>query len=325
MKKHLRKLSIFLAVLLGALACAGPASAAPTESTQVGTIKGRALLLSDVKPGADLTEAVFFPTADLSGRDMQRINFSGACLQQVRMRRANLREAKFELANLKEANLFRADLTGASLSCSWAEGANFGQAIVDGVDWTDADLTDSVHEWGICRFIRVASSALQERLVAGFSGAPDWNSRKPRKQSTASHRAGDDDDDPSVLRGSTQPVNGTGVDQVVKASAFTAAQVEQFAARRDDRVADPSAAAAEEAELSTAPLVDQMAGSTNIDNPKVGDREARSSSASLVSPSGENSPDQVFQAALDALGSRSNIVQTPLGYTPGVELSPLDV
>jgi Pentapeptide repeats (8 copies) len=93
--------------------------------------------------------------ADFSGKDLRDANFTKANLYHSNLSHANLVGVRFFAANLEGANLEGADLqltvldqarlteanlTNANLSGAYAFSAQFKGAIIDGADFTDAEM-----------------------------------------------------------------------------------------------------------------------------------------------------------------------------------------
>lgn len=74
--------------------------------------------------------------ADLSGADL-----SGANLSQANLSRADLSGANLSGANLSGTSLFGANLVGANLTGATLNGTDFRSAYLEGVNFTEADLT----------------------------------------------------------------------------------------------------------------------------------------------------------------------------------------
>ena len=89
----------------------------------------------------DLTDSSFrkatLRKADLSYANAIGVSFFGANLERANLEGADLRYADFSMARLSGANLSDANLTGV-----FAFRAKFNSAIVEGADFTDAEMRE---------------------------------------------------------------------------------------------------------------------------------------------------------------------------------------
>jgi uncharacterized protein YjbI with pentapeptide repeats len=104
----------------------------------------RAIGLESIWEGSILREADFsyarLDRADFTSASLERANFHAASLKRARFLKGKLREATFTSVNLFEGMLERADLTRADLRRSNLYGAEFLNAVYDGVLLDSANL-----------------------------------------------------------------------------------------------------------------------------------------------------------------------------------------
>lgn len=91
---------------------------------------------------ADLSNRDLFKI-ELQGKNLTRACFHGANLNHAFMAGAKLREADLSHTDLSNAYLFRADLRGANLRGANLREANLGQADLEGADFYGADWNRS--------------------------------------------------------------------------------------------------------------------------------------------------------------------------------------
>ncbi|WP_421791431.1 pentapeptide repeat-containing protein [Hyphobacterium sp.] len=99
--------------------------------------------ISRVQSGASCSGCNLFQ-ADLSYRDMPRVNLSGSRLRQANLSLATMNGANFGGADLSTANLFGGRFTGASFVQSNLQNANLVGAYFGSADFSGANLSGAI-------------------------------------------------------------------------------------------------------------------------------------------------------------------------------------
>jgi uncharacterized protein YjbI with pentapeptide repeats len=89
--------------------------------------------------GKDLRDADF-TTANLYHSNLSHANLEGVRFFAVNLEGANLEGANLQMTVLDKARLIGANLTNANLSGAYTFNAKFQGAIIDGADFTDAEM-----------------------------------------------------------------------------------------------------------------------------------------------------------------------------------------
>lgn len=104
---------------------------------------------------------------DLSGANLEGVDFSRADLDGANLRGANLKNANLQSASLRQANLEGADLSNARLHKADLEGARLSGATLDRAELELAELVEAVLENAKLRGARLVSANLEEANLSG--------------------------------------------------------------------------------------------------------------------------------------------------------------
>lgn len=121
-----------LAILVAALMISSPSA--------LGQNAGE---IARVQSGASCTGCNLFQ-ADLSYRDLPRLNLSGSRMRQANLSLATMNGSNFSRADLSVADLFGGRFTGASFAHASLRDANLVGAYFGGADFSGADLTGAI-------------------------------------------------------------------------------------------------------------------------------------------------------------------------------------
>jgi Pentapeptide repeats (8 copies) len=164
--------TLFAIFALGA-ALPATASAAQAAACQPGSgpdLAGKTLTSSEISGYTNGLGCADLASANLSGLDLEQLDFTNANL-----RGANLQNADLTQATLDGANLTGADLAGATLDQASARGTDFSHADMSGVSLIQTDLTGANLDDTSLGGANFGQATFDGTTLTGATGLTPWS------------------------------------------------------------------------------------------------------------------------------------------------------
>jgi hypothetical protein len=167
--------TVAVATVLAALTAALPAtaSAAQAAACQPGSgpdLAGKTLTSSEISGYSNGLGCADLAGANLSGLDLEQLDFTNANL-----RGANLQNADLTQATLDGANLTGADLAGATLDQASARGTDFSHADMSSVSLIQTDLTGANLDDTSLGGANFGQATFDGTTLTGATGLTPWS------------------------------------------------------------------------------------------------------------------------------------------------------